>query len=116
MSPILHQVGAIFLPVQDINKARDWYCDLLNLPADGDILHGHLYILPLEGVNVILDSKIYNGNNTFQAPAFHFNTKDIEAAYAYMKAKQINLTSDIENGHWFNFKDPDGNHLMICQC
>lgn len=116
MSPILNQVGAIFIPVLNIEKARDWYCDLLNLPADGDILHGHLYILPLEGVNVILDSKIYDGNNTFRSPAFHFNTKDIEAAYAYMKAKQINLTSDIENGHWFNFKDLDGNHLMICQC
>lgn len=33
-----------------------------------------------------------------------------------MKNKGIELTTEIEHGHWFNFKDLDGNHLMICAC
>lgn len=42
MNPILNEVGTIFIPVKDIQKARDWYCDVLGLPADGDILYDHL--------------------------------------------------------------------------
>lgn len=31
MNPILTQVGTIFIPVSNIEKSRDWYCDLLGL-------------------------------------------------------------------------------------
>ncbi|MEH7506960.1 VOC family protein, partial [Priestia megaterium] len=27
MNPILNEVGTVFIPVKDIKKARDWYCD-----------------------------------------------------------------------------------------
>ncbi|WP_433747470.1 VOC family protein [Falsibacillus pallidus] len=116
MNPILNQVGALFIPVSDIEKAKDWYCDVLGVPADGEILFGHLYILPMEGANIVLDSKIYSEENTFKVPPFHLNTNDIEQAYEHMKEKNVELTTEVENGHWFNFKDPDGNHLMICKC
>ncbi|KGA97983.1 glyoxalase [Alkalihalobacillus alcalophilus ATCC 27647 = CGMCC 1.3604] len=116
MSIILNRVGAIFIPVSNIEKARDWYCDLLEIPNDQEILYGHLYILPMEGVRIVLDSKIYHEEHVFKKPAFHLNTNDIEAAYEYMKRKNIRLLTEIENNHWFNFQDPDGNTLMICKC
>ncbi|OPA73729.1 glyoxalase [Paenibacillus selenitireducens] len=115
-SPILNQVGAIFIPVQDIEQARDWYSNILGLPVEGDILHGHLYILPMLGTGVVLDSKIYAPGRTFQTPAFHFNTEHIEEAYEFMQKHQVKLLTPIEHGHWFNFEDPDGNMLMICKC
>ena len=115
MNPILNQVGAIFIPVSNIENARDWYCDVLGLPNDGEILFEHLYILPMEGTGIVLDSKIYSEQHTFKVPVFHFNTNDIYAAYEYIKSKNIELTTEIQH-NWFNFKDPDGNHLMICQC
>lgn len=31
MNPILNQIGTIFIPVSNIEKARKWYCDLLGL-------------------------------------------------------------------------------------
>lgn len=37
-SPILNRVGGIFIPVSCIEQARDWYCDILGLPADGNLL------------------------------------------------------------------------------
>ncbi|MNJ34778.1 Glyoxalase-like domain protein [compost metagenome] len=116
-SPILNQVGAIFIPVSNIEQARDWYCDILGLSADGEVLFGHLYVLPMEGeTDIVLDSKIFRVDNVFKVPAFHFNTDNIEEAFRYMSSKQVELITQIEHNQWFNFKDPDGNHLMICKC
>jgi len=67
-------------------------------------------------MNLVLDSRIYSEENLFQVPAFHFNTEDIEQAYEYMNSRDVELTTEIENNHWFNFRDPDGNHLMMCKC
>lgn len=116
MQPIKNEIGTVFIPVRHIEEARDWYCDLLGLPADGDIVHGHLYVVPMEGTDIVLDSKIYTEDNIFRAPAFHFNTEDIHAAYDYMKSKQVDLVTEIQHDHWFNFRDPDGNLLMVCKC
>ncbi|WGU96444.1 VOC family protein [Paenibacillus dendritiformis] len=102
--------------VCSIEAARDWYCDILGLPVDGEILFGHLYVVPMKGTSIVLDSKIYSEENIFRAPAFHFNTENIEEAFKYMKEKNVNLVTGIEHNQWFNFKDPDGNLLMICKC
>lgn len=113
-SPIINQIGTVFIPVRDIEKARDWYCDLLGLKTDGEIQFGHLYVLPMEGTGIVLDSKIYS--EAFKTPMFHFNTQNIEEAFSFMKNKSVNIVSDIQHDHYFNFKDPDGNMLMICKC
>jgi catechol 2,3-dioxygenase-like lactoylglutathione lyase family enzyme len=116
MNPILNEIGTVFIPVLDIAQARDWYCDLLGVPADGEILHGHLYVLPMKGTSIVLDSKIFAEDHIFKTPVFHLNTRDIETAYTFMQKKNVQLVTGIEHGHWFNFKDPDGNLLMICKC
>lgn len=116
-NPIQRKVGAIFIPVSNIEVAREWYCELLGIKADVDIIGGHLYVIPLEGeANLVLDSKIYAKRVTGEAPLFHFNTENIEKAYQFMKIKGVNIISEIEHGHYFNFKDPDGNVLMVCVC
>ncbi|MFD1387359.1 VOC family protein [Oceanobacillus oncorhynchi subsp. oncorhynchi] len=115
-SPILKQIGTVFIPVSDIEKARDWYCDILGLHADGEILFGHLYVIPMKGAGIVLDSKIYAKDKTFKTPAFHLNTNNIEEAFQYMKDKQVHLLTEVEYDHYFNFKDPDGNILMISEC
>ncbi|MNO55695.1 Glyoxalase-like domain protein [compost metagenome] len=114
--PFTKKIGGIFIPVSNIEKARDWYCDLLQLPTDGEIFSGHLYVLPMSGLNIVLDSKIYAEDVVYKNPVFHFDTDNIGEAYEYIQSKNIELATEIENGHWFNFKDPDGNHLMLCKC
>lgn len=116
MNPIKNQIGTIFIPVSNVEDARNWYCDILGLQAGGEILFGHLYIVPMNGTGIVLDSKIYSEENIFKIPPFHFNTNDIEQAFEYMKSKSVEITTEIEHNHWFNFKDPDGNHLMVCKC
>ncbi|MFT4413845.1 VOC family protein [Fredinandcohnia humi] len=116
MNPLLQQIGTVFIPVKDIEKARDWYCDLLGISDPIEVLFGHICTLPLEGVNLVLDSKIYSPDSIYQVPAFHLNTHDIEEAYQYCKSKEVELVTEIMHGHWFTVKDPNGNHIMICKC
>ncbi|MEZ7171611.1 VOC family protein [Sporosarcina sp. OR05] len=115
-SPIETRISTIFIPVSDVAKARDWYCGLLGVPADGEIVHGHIYVISLENVNLVLDSKVFEKFKRDGIPRFHFDVLDIEAAYEYVIAKEVTILTEIENGHWFNISDPDGNVLMICQC
>lgn len=115
-NPILNQIGTVFIPVSNIEKARDWYCDILGLPADGEIQFGHIYVIPMNGTGIVLDSKIFSEDKIIKTPLFHLNTENIEEAYQYMKDKQVDLLTEIEHDHYFNFQDPDGNHLMICKC
>ncbi|KAB8127482.1 VOC family protein [Gracilibacillus oryzae] len=115
MNPFNKKITGIFIPVKDIEKARNWYCELLQMEPADDFPGGHLYVLELDGVNVILDSNVYAEETIYKTPAFHFNTDNIENAYNYMQTKNVELLSDIQFGHFFNFKDPDGNHLMMCE-
>nr|WP_263323447.1 VOC family protein [Neobacillus sp. Marseille-Q6967] len=115
-SPIINQIGTVFIPVSNIEKARDWYSDLLGLPVDGEIQFGHLYVIPMLGTSIVLDSKIYSLEKVFNTPVFHFNTENIEEAFTYMQEREVEIVTEIQHGHYFNFKDPDGNLLMICKC
>ncbi|OLS33960.1 VOC family protein [Bacillus sp. MRMR6] len=116
MGIITNKVGAIFVPVSDIYKARDWYCSILGLEPAYEIIAGHLCCIPLDnnGLNLVLDSKIYTEDAYARTPMFHFNTEDIHEAYRFMKEKGVEIVTDIEHGHSFNIKDPDANMLMIC--
>ncbi|SEB40000.1 VOC family protein [Paenibacillus sp. GP183] len=115
MNPVLNQIGGVFIPVSNIENARDWYCDILGLPVDGEILFGHLYVLPMKGPDIVLDSKIYAEDKIYKVPAFQLSTNDIHQSYEFMRAKQVQITTVIEHNKWFNFKDPDGNLLMVCK-
>jgi catechol 2,3-dioxygenase-like lactoylglutathione lyase family enzyme len=120
-SPIKNQVGGVFIPVRNIEKARDWYCKILGVPSDGDILFGHLYLLPMDGLAVILDQMpMWGGNElegppTYKTPAFMFQTDDIHESYQFMQNNEVELVTEIQSEKWFVFKDPDGNLLMVCK-
>lgn len=47
MNPIINQIGTVFVPVRNIEKARDWYCNIFGLPVTDEILFGHLYVIPM---------------------------------------------------------------------
>ncbi|AIQ12867.1 MULTISPECIES: VOC family protein [Paenibacillus] len=114
-SPILNKIGAVFVPVSDIERSKEWYCRLLGLPLDDEILFGHLFVIPMDGPAIVLDSKIFTMESVLNTPLFHLNTNDIDAAYDFVKQSGAEILTDIEHDHWFNFRDPDGNVLMICR-
>lgn len=119
-SPIQSRIAGVFIPVRDIEKARDWYSRILGV-VPGAIHFGHLCSLPHEGSCAInLDTmpkwggKDPGGAPLYQVPAFMFKTEDIQGAYNFMQPNGVELVTGIE-GHWFAFRDPDGNLLMVCQ-
>lgn len=107
-----NEIGAVFVPVRDIAAARDWYCRLLGQEA-GEILFGHLYVLPMrEGSGLVLDSRGFSGPHATK-PLFHFNSRDIPAAHRFAGELGVGELSAITDGLFFTFKDPDGNLLMV---
>jgi catechol 2,3-dioxygenase-like lactoylglutathione lyase family enzyme len=112
LSPIAPRIGAVFIPVSDIHAARDWYCRLLGLQPDGEVLFGHIYVLPMNGGSgLVLDSKDYAGPND-RKPLFHFATHDIVAARDFL-ARIGAAHEQIADGVFVRFEDPDGNLLMV---
>ncbi|GGD83064.1 VOC family protein [Paenibacillus nasutitermitis] len=120
-SPIKNKVGDIFVPVRDIERSREWYCRLLGLNADCEIMNGHLCPLPMEGSGLILDTmpmwggKEPGGAPNIKTPAFMLMTDDLQASYDFAKANDVTLVTGIQDNHWFVIKDPDDNLLMICR-
>ncbi|MFC3801901.1 VOC family protein [Cohnella sp. GCM10012308] len=121
-NPIRRKVASVFIPVQNIERSRAWYCRLLGFEeSERDILFGHICVLPLEGADVILDTMPKWGGGepggaaAIGTPVLMLPTPDLEASLAYVDALGAERVTDIEDGHWFVFKDPDGNKLMICR-
>lgn len=105
-------VGAIFVPVRNVEAARDWYCRLLGVEARGEIQFGHIYVVPMwRGCSLVLDSKDFSGPHD-KKPLFHFMTEDIADAAAFLETLGIDH-GEIRDGIFVTFKDPDGNLLMV---
>ncbi|MBO1511242.1 VOC family protein [Metabacillus bambusae] len=119
-TPIKNRIGGVFLPVRDLEKAKNWYSKMLGLEG-GEIYFGHIYTAPMDGTaGLILDTmpkwRDKNGNiSTYQVPSIQFLTDDIYASYQFLKENNVELITDIEDEFYFVFKDPDGNLLMICK-
>lgn len=120
ISPVEPHVSSVFIPVSQIEAARDWYCNLMGITTPCEIMNGHLCILPTKGVQIILDTMpMWKGSQDMaqvrhRAPAVMLRTDDIEASYSYVKECGIEVMTEIEQGHWFVIKDGDENLLMIC--
>ncbi|WP_081755961.1 VOC family protein [Paucisalibacillus sp. EB02] len=117
-SPLKNKINTVFIPVNNIEKAKHWYEKILGV--EGEIMHGHLCVLDMVGTGVILDEmplwRNEEGNiSPYQVPSVQFGTNDIQKSYQFMKDNGVELVTGIEHGHFFVIKDPDGNMLMVCQ-
>lgn len=107
----------MFIPVRDVPLAASWYAALLGIEPD-DITHdGTICDLPAEGeVRLALD-----GNRpSFSAdgpPRFFWWADDLDEVRAHVErigAHDIGDIVDIGSVAFLQFRDPDGNPLMVC--
>ena len=117
-SPIQNRIGQVFIPVRDIQRAARWYSDLLGLPVGQPSHEDTIYDLPTEGeTRLALDANV-PVFDTAGPPRFFFWTADIDATVTFLRAREVDVVSevvDIGSVKFVQFRDPDGNLLMVCQ-
>ncbi|WP_045521179.1 VOC family protein [Neobacillus niacini] len=119
-TPIKKRIGGVFVPVRNLEKAKEWYRKILGLEG-GEEYFGHIFVAPMEGTaGLVLDAmpkwRNEDGDiSTYQVPSIQFLTDDIQASYQFMKENNVELVTEIQDNFYFVFKDPDGNLLMICK-
>jgi predicted enzyme related to lactoylglutathione lyase len=115
--PIHNQIGAVFIPVSDMERSIAWYSCLFDLPLHDTSHEGRIYDVPMQGTRLILDSHKPVDQNSVQ-PLCLFWTDDIATAYEYLEQNGVPILSsvqDIGSVSFLLFEDPDHNRLMICQ-
>ncbi|GAA0493704.1 hypothetical protein GCM10008986_20220 [Salinibacillus aidingensis] len=118
-SPIKNKVRAVFIPVSNVKKAKEWYSKMLGI-ENGEVYFDHIFAAEMDGAGMILDTMpMWRKENedlpTYNVPAVQFGTNDIKASFQFMKENGVELVTDIQHDHFFVFKDPDGNMLMVCE-
>jgi predicted enzyme related to lactoylglutathione lyase len=117
-SPILNRIPNVFIHVKDMPKAVAWYSKILGLPSQPTSHEGTIYDVPMEGGSgLILDANKHLKGD-FDRPLMMFATPDIQAARQFLRQQGVEVVNDIQDAGsvlFFDFKDPDGNVLMVCQ-
>lgn len=124
VSPVLPKVGAVFIIVTNMPRAVAWYRDILGLPKDEEFArHADpeaqtIYSIPLGNTTLLLDSIHRDELKPSENHLFFFDTDDIEATYAYMKSRNVDIVSPIEGSNgprFFTVNDSEGNRIMFCE-
>ena len=117
-TPIRNMVKALFVHVDDLDKATEWYSTLLGQPILPERKGGPVYFFELEGgTHLILDSNVNNPKGALR-PAAMFDTEDIDAAFSFLQAQGATILTEVQRYPdvcFFNFQDPQGNVAMVCQ-
>lgn len=122
-SPIACKVNNVFIHVSNLEKSAKWYSDLLALPFNKADVSSPVYNIPITAeTGLTLDDHTFDPGFTLSPSEhvlFNFFVKDIDEAYEFVKSKGITIVREMErigDFAYFNFKDLDGNVLMICNC
>jgi len=115
VSTMFSNIGVIFRPVSDVEKAREFYGSTLGLAQQWQAPDGATAFSTGSGPIIIVDKKQDRIESEVQ---FNLETADISHAYRTMKAKGVDVGSIKIAGEssMFFFKDPDGNTMMVWAC
>jgi hypothetical protein len=106
--PIKPFMPSVFMPVSDLKRSIDWYCELLELPVQPEQDGGGIYYFGLGGTDLILDSNVWGF-----PPTIMFDTSDIDAAREFCLNQQFSFMSEMFRYSEVAFFNVDSN--MICQ-
>ena len=116
-SPISTHIGQVFIPVRDVRAAAAWYGALLGIEPLAVTHHDTICDLPMEGdVKLALDAN-HPDFSVDGPPRFFWwaeNLQDVCRHLEHIGADGISQITDIGSVEFIQFKDPDGNPLMVC--
>ena len=118
MSSILRSVSAVRIFVGDIERARRFYRDVLELPETSAT--SDWAVFDIDGKNLILEAVAPDDPErdlVGRLLAVSFEVDDIDAAYRDLKAKGVSFPEPPEKQAWGGTlafpRDPDGNILTL---
>ena len=119
------QVGRVIIPVNDQQKAVDFYCGTLGFEKRVDVPMGGDYrwieVGPKGGTTTIAVVNPPQGESAGgRETGITLDTTDIDADYAELKAKGVDVDAELMGGDGtvpllFSFRDHDANQLMVVQ-
>ncbi|WP_079508925.1 VOC family protein [Mesobacillus jeotgali] len=122
-SPLFNRVNNVFIHVSNLKKSTEWYYALLGIPFDNEKVESPVHNIPVASeTGLTLDDHTFDPGfmlNPSGHVLFNFLVDDVDKAYDFIKLKGIPIVKEIErigDFAYFNFQDPDGNVLMICNC
>jgi predicted enzyme related to lactoylglutathione lyase len=122
-SLLFNKVNNVFVHVSDLKKSAEWYYALLGFPYDQEKVESPVHNIPVASeTGLTLDDHTFDPGFKLKPSEhvlFNFLVDDVDEAYEFIKYKGIPIVKEIErigDFAYFNFKDPDGNILMICNC
>ncbi|MGF2949643.1 VOC family protein [Microbacterium alcoholitolerans] len=112
----LREIGQVFIPVRDISASAAWYARLLGAEAPAPTHENTIVDLPTpSGPRLALDSTApFTPDGP---PRFFWWTDDLDDAGRHLGSLGIPLVTgpiDIGSVSFVQFRDPDGNLLMVC--
>ncbi|WP_214482978.1 VOC family protein [Bacillus sp. SM2101] len=117
MAATIDRLGSVFIHVKDLKKSTEWYSKILEQPAPDEDPQGPCHWFDMgEGRGVLLDDNRNNRDDV--RPSFMLHTEDVHKAYKLVIDNGGEIIREIERDEmvaFFNFKDPDGNVVMVCE-
>ncbi|SDC42303.1 hypothetical protein SAMN05421663_102377 [Terribacillus halophilus] len=110
------RIGSVFVHVKDANKAANWYANLLGKPEPEPAAGPVQFMETADGRGLVIDDNRNNAPGI--RPAFMLETTDIRSAYERVTSQGGRIVRDLEEDEvvaFFNFQDPDGNIVMVCE-
>lgn len=122
---VINKLTMLYLPVSNMQKAKDFYSDKLGLKIVQDYRQDDTnwwvsVTIPESGVALTLSTQ--HGKMNPGNMMMYFATSDVAAAHRELSGKGVKV-NDVKNDlygpgsgvKWFNFEDPEGNTVFLAQ-
>jgi predicted enzyme related to lactoylglutathione lyase len=120
---ILNVIPTVFIPVLNLKTSVKWYSEVLGFQLDteqwGKIDSLPVYTFAMDSSYLTLDANI-TAQGEFQPSNYPIcniaceSIKDVWKRFEELDVERISEIIHFPNLSYFNFKDPDGNILMMC--
>lgn len=114
MEQLFKRIDTVFLTVQNLNEAIEWYTGVLNFSLRWK--HGNYAALNIGETPLTLRQAETADFKPLKEAFFNFYVENIELVYQHLldngvEVEEIKKEDDVQ---WFRFYDRDGNALEVC--
>lgn len=112
---LFEKIDTVFIPVQNLEKARNWYVDVLGGKPGWKDENGIYQAVSFGDTSVTLFTNEHELNLQRKYSLFSLYTTSIEKAHAHLTIHSKRVEAIQEAGAtYFIFEDPDGNCIEVC--